>query len=254
MGRHYGSDYDQSVTAAGMDTSRWSGRCSVLQKYKSAGAILDLGCSAGGFLAGLDRSSWKLYGVEMSERAARQARARCGAQIFVGDILDAPFEPASFEAITCFHVFEHVYKPKEVLARISEWLKPDGIFYVMMPNIDSAGYRIFKSYWYALELPRHLLHFSPASLRRLASSLNLEVVSLTTHREVFIESSIRYIWDDMLRKIGISRTPLSRTPVPGVPFRAARKMFRVTALPMLNGLASLAGDGESIHAIFRKPG
>src|SRR6202049_1076931 len=125
----------------------------------------------------------------MSTESADRALARCGAKVFVGDILDAPFKPASFDAITCFHVFEHLYQPREVLAKVSEWLKPGGIFYAMMPNIDSAGARIFKSYWYALELPRHTYHFSPASLRSMAHSVGLHEVSVTTHREVFIEAS-----------------------------------------------------------------
>jgi len=253
MGQHYGPDYDRSVAAAGEEPERWAGRYKVLAKHRSSGAILDLGCSAGGFLGGLRRPDWKLYGVEMSDSVARKARARCGAQVFVGDILDAPFAPESFDVITCFHVFEHLYQPREVLARVADWLKPGGIFYAMMPNIDSAGCRIFGSHWYALELPRHLFHFSPNSLRILAESVGLSEVSVTTNREVFIEKSTRYMTDDLLRNVGIRRTPLATSSRPGLPFRLLRKAFRITALPVMNALAALAGDGESIHAIFRKP-
>jgi SAM-dependent methyltransferase len=188
----------------------------------------------------------------MSEMAAKQAEARCGAQVFVGDILDAPFPPGSFDAITCFHVFEHLYRPWDTLARVSEWLKPGGIFYAMMPNIDSAGARIFRSHWYALELPRHLYHFSPVTLRNLANDVGLEEVSLTTHREVFIEASVRYILDDAFRKIGIRRTPMARSKTASVAWKVVRKALRLTMLPFLTRLASLSGDGESIHAVFVK--
>jgi hypothetical protein len=121
-----------------------------------------------------------------------------------------------------------------------------------MPNIDSAGARIFKSYWYALELPRHLYHFSPKSLRKLAESVDLSEVSLTAEHEVFIEASTSYWIDDMARKMGMSRQPLSKALPASFAFRVVRKAFRLTILPVLNGFASLAGDGESIHAIFRK--
>ncbi len=252
MSAHYGPDYDRSVSAAGEDPERWRGRWETLSHYKSGGAILDLGCSSGGFLAGLKDSSWALSGIEMSDDVARKARAKCGADVFVGDILDAPFAKGSFDVITCFHVLEHLYQPREIFTKVSEWLKPGGLFYFMVPNIDSAGCHIFKSHWYALELPRHLSHFSPRSLRTLAQSVGLEEVFLKSDREVFIEASSRYLLDDLLGKAGVQRTPLARTPRPGLPFRVVRKAFRLTVLPALNALASLAGDGESIHAIFRK--
>ena len=253
IGEHYGASYDGAISGPGDNPEHWRERRDALRLFKSGGALLDLGCSSGGFLASMQGPSWKLFGVDMSEVVAMRARNRCGAEVFVGDILDAPFPPGSFDAITCFHVFEHLYQPGEVLARISAWLKPGGVFYTMMPNIDSAGARIFGSYWYALELPRHLYHFSPASLRALASTAGLEIVSLTTNREVFIEQSMRYVFDKVCSKMGYSRPPLAKSPAPGIPWRVIRKAFRLTLLPVLTGFASLAGDGESIHAVFAKP-
>jgi 2-polyprenyl-3-methyl-5-hydroxy-6-metoxy-1,4-benzoquinol methylase len=252
MGEHYGPDYDRSVAAAGADPRHWTERRDALLKYKTSGSLLDLGCSSGGFLESIKGSAWTLNGIEMSNEVAEVARARSGAKVFVGDILDAPYAPASFDVITCFHVFEHLYQPGEVLKKVSMWLKPGGVFFTFMPNIDSAGARIFGTYWYALELPRHLYHFSPASLRNLAKSVGLSEVSLTANREVFIESSARYWLDAMAGKIGIQRRPLAQYTQPSLAFRVVRKGFRLTLLPVLNGLASLAGDGESIHAVFRK--
>jgi len=254
MGQHYGPDYDRAIAEAGSRPEHWNSRRDELLQYKSGGAALDLGCSSGGFLESLKGPNWKLYGIEMSEAVATTARERTGAEVFVGDILDAPYAPSFFDAITCFNVFEHLYQPRQVLEKVSQWLKPGGIFYTFMPNIDSAGAHIFGSYWYALELPRHLYHFSPQSLRTLGSSVGLEEVLLTTHREVFIEASARYYLDDKMRKVGIVRTPLAKQKQPGIPFRALRKAFRMTVLPVLNGLAGVAGDGETMRAIFRKRG
>jgi len=253
MGEHYGVDYDRSVAAAGDSPERWSGRVKVVRQYRSGGALLDLGCSSGGFLKAIASPAWKLYGIEMSEEVARRAESASGAQVFVGDILDAPYAPGSFDIITCFHVFEHIYEPHAVLKKVAEWLKPGGLFYLMVPNIDSAGAKVFKSYWYALELPRHLFHFSPESLSRLAKSVGLEEESLVTDREPFIENSVRYLVDERFRRAGKPRTPLARIPKPGVPYRLVRKAFRLTALPVLNRIVGLAGKGESIHGIFRKP-
>ena len=62
----------------------------------------------------------------------------------MGDILEAPFPPESFDVITCFDVLEHLYEPRQVMTQGGKWLKPGGIFYVLVPNIDSAEARVFS--------------------------------------------------------------------------------------------------------------
>lgn len=253
MGRHYGPAYDRLISSSGENSpERWRDRRSTILKYKNAGSVLDLGCSSGAFLESMKDPAWQLYGIEMSSAAAQRAEARTNARVFVGDILDAPFAPQSFDVITCFDVLEHVYEPRAVLTRVQEWLKPGGIFYVLVPNIDSAESRVFKSYWYGLELPRHISHFSPASLRTLAESAGMEVVSIEARSNSALERSARYITDDLLRHVGISRRPLAQVNEPSLLWKVVRKVFRITLTPVLYRSISLFGQGESIHAVFRK--
>jgi SAM-dependent methyltransferase len=195
---------------------------------------------------------WKLHGIEVSAECAKVAEEKSGAQVFVGDVLDAPFPPESFDVITCFDVLEHLYEPRKVMAKVMEWLKPGGIFYVLVPNIHSAEARIFGSYWCGLELPRHLFHYSPASLRYLANSVGLHEISLLTRRNAAVGVNFRYLLDDIFRSLGIPRTPHAYLGPPSLPWRVGRKFVRLTVLKFLLALAPLAGAGESIHAFFRK--
>ncbi|MGB7729042.1 MAG: class I SAM-dependent methyltransferase [Candidatus Acidiferrum sp.] len=255
MDAHYTDAYHKLISAAGKDSQfRWGFRKEVVDRYKQAGTLLDMGCSSGAFLEFMRSGSWELYGIEMSEDCAKTAEARSGARVFVGNILDAPFPPESFDVITCFDVLEHLYEPRRVMARVSEWLKPGGIFYVLVPNVDSAEARVFRSYWHGLELPRHLFHYSPASLKFLANSAGLREVSLETRRNPAVGTSLRYVFDDVLKTAGIRRTPVAYRREASLPWRAARKVVRVTVLRALLGLAPLMGGGESIHAIFCKEG
>ena len=170
MHLHYTDAYDKLISASGQNSPhRWRARKAALMPHKQSGALLDLGCSSGSFLESLKGEGWKLHGIEMSADCAKIAEEKSGAQVFVGDILGAPFRRESFDVITCFDVLEHLYEPRQVMARVSEWLKPGGIFYVLVPNLDSAEARVFRSYWHGLELPRHLFHYSPAALKFLAA-------------------------------------------------------------------------------------
>jgi SAM-dependent methyltransferase len=253
MHLHYTDAYDRLISASGKNSPhRWRERKAALTPYKASGALLDLGCSSGSFLEFMRSEPWKLYGIEMSKDSADIAEAASGAEIFVGDILKAPFGRESFDVITCFDVLEHLYEPRLVLAKVGEWLKPGGIFYVLVPNVDSAEARAFGSYWHGLELPRHLFHYSPASLKFLAKSAGLREVSVQTRRNPAVGTSLRYVWDDVFGAVGIRRTPVAYRTEAGLPWRAARKVVRMTVLRALLAMAPLVGRGESIHAIFQK--
>jgi 2-polyprenyl-3-methyl-5-hydroxy-6-metoxy-1,4-benzoquinol methylase len=254
MEQHYGAKYDRFISVAGDSSpAKWRERLKTIKRYRTGGALLDLGCSSGAFLGSLEPENWMLYGIEMSEAVARKAEARTGARVFVGDILNAPFSSETLDVITCFDVLEHVYNPHQVMSRVFEWLKPGGVFYVLVPNIDSGEARAFKSYWYGLELPRHLSHFCPESLRHLAKSVGLEELSVETGRNSALEYSLRYVNTEILRRVGIRRVPLAEAGAPSIAWKAARKLLRWSIYRAIYYTTSLVGAGESIHAVFQKP-
>ena len=255
MRYHYSDDYHKGIVAAGEGSalSRWKGQVELIARHKQEGSILDIGCSSGGFLSTMKGPSWKLYGIEMEESTAERARANTGAEVFVGDAVAAPFPPAAFDVITAFDVLEHVYSPREFLTKVLEWLKPGGVFYAMMPNIASWEARFFATYWYGLELPRHLTHFSPHSLKHLMSSIGFEEVLMKTPSISYVERSVGYVSSAILENLGFSPAPQSRPKPLSLPRKAIRKGMRLVVIAPLAKVASIAGAGPSLEAIFRKP-
>lgn len=250
---YYGANYHQAVGHYGETSAkRWRPQLQVISKYKAGGSILDIGCSSGGFLGQLKGGPWKLHGIEPSLQTAERARTMTGADIFAGNAEDATFSPNSFDVITCSDVLEHLYDPREMFRRVCGWLKPGGIFYVFVPNINSWEARIFRSYWFGLDLPRHLHHYSAESLRGLATLAGLREVHMVTPAGRYVEQSAWILLDDLARRVGVSWTPSDLTVNPGITWKVLRKAQRLTVGALYSTIASFCGAAPSLQAVFQK--
>ena len=118
-----------------------------------------------------------------SERTVESAAFTASAHrvpVFVGS--SAALRPARrFDAIILFHVLEHLSAPCEVLQHCEQALKPGGTLIVAVPNARSWQARIFGPTWFHLDVPRHLYHFSPASLSRALERVGLRPGSANFH-------------------------------------------------------------------------
>ena len=253
---HYGKEYHGGITQSGEKRAleRWrEHRDVVLARSPSPGAILYICCSSGAFLKTMMAHGWKPAGIEIDPEVAEKARQNTGADIYCGNAPDATFSPASFEAITCVHTLEHQYQPRELVAQAWSWLKPGGIFYVVVPNIASWEARLFRSYWYGLEVPRHLTFFSESSLRRIGEQAGFITERIVTRADCHIEASTKYLIDAAREKIGLRVKPLAGIPEPGILRRLIRKPIRISALLAFRRIAQASGNGASLAAVFRKP-
>lgn len=134
---------------------------------KPRGRLLDVGCGNGLYLHAFQRLGWEAHGVEISATVAEQTRRTLGLNVVGGVLEDAKFPDGSFDVVTLFNVLEHLREPVGTLREVYRILKKDGIVVMALPNFRSLGALIFRSYWFPLELPRHLYQFTPATLGAL---------------------------------------------------------------------------------------
>ncbi len=142
------------------------GKMRLLNKFAPRrGHLLDYGCGTGHFLAAAQRAGWAVAGVEPNPTARADASRRIGQPVGEGNL--ATFEPGSFDAITLWHVLEHVHALNETLAQLVRLLRPDGVLLIAVPNADSLDAKHYGADWAAYDVPRHLYHFVPATMARL---------------------------------------------------------------------------------------
>lgn len=148
--------------------------------YHGEGRLLDFGCGSGWYAHRMKERGWQVTGLDFSSHAAKQVEKLFGIPVHVGTLPHPDLKPQSFDMITMGAVLEHVHDPHQVVGAAATLLKPGGRLVIAVPNWSSWGFRFFGPYWWGLELPRHLLHFTPATLARLIKSHGLIVRELTT--------------------------------------------------------------------------
>jgi hypothetical protein len=57
-------------------------------------------------------------------------------------------------------------------------LKQDGRLVIAVPNYTSFDASVYKEYWAAYDVPRHLYHFSPLSMKLLIDKNGMRIVEL----------------------------------------------------------------------------
>jgi SAM-dependent methyltransferase len=127
---------------------------------------------------------WEVVGVEPDEEAVEVARQHYGLEVHQGTLERASVPRNSFDAVTLNHVIEHVHDPIGLLNACGQVLKSTGRLMVVTPNIDSLGHRWFRRAWLHLDAPRHLLLFSPRTLRESARRAGLQVQEVRTTARV----------------------------------------------------------------------
>lgn len=144
------------------------------QTKRKTGALLDIGCGTGAFAGLMHASGWKVMGLEPSLSARLIALQQHRIEVLSSEELYNLKE--GYDAITMWHVLEHVYDLNGYFKQMHRLLNDNGTLFIAVPNYTSGDARTYKAFWAAWDVPRHLYHFSPQSINFLAERHGFKVV------------------------------------------------------------------------------
>lgn len=138
-------------------------------------SILDVGCGSGTFLETLPKEKWDRQGTELSSMRIADAQEK-HITVHFGELEQCDFEDSSFDVVTLWHVLEHLVDPKRTLQEVHRILRKDGLVAIEVPNSDSWQARFGGALWFHLDVPRHLFHFSHATLASLLEAAEFRII------------------------------------------------------------------------------
>lgn len=138
------------------------------------GKLLDIGAGAGAFVGYMQGRGWEVTGLEPDETARAVARTDHKVELMDMDRL-FDLEPDSFDAITLWHVLEHVHDLHAYIERLRVLIRRNGRIFIAVPNYTSYDARVYREMWAAYDVPRHLYHFSPDAIGRLLTQHGLQL-------------------------------------------------------------------------------
>jgi SAM-dependent methyltransferase len=152
-------------------------KAGIIKKYTGIqnGSLLDVGCGTGHFLHAMFRQGWKVAGLEPDADARAMAQQLYDVEIKPSHEIFSLREK-QFQAITLWHVLEHVHQLHEYVAQLKNLLAADGRLFIAVPNYTSRDAKIYKQCWAAYDVPRHLYHFSPQSFNVLMQQHGLKII------------------------------------------------------------------------------
>ncbi len=202
--------------------------------------VVDAGAGRGRFVAAARRAGYDAEGFEPDPGRAA-AGAEYGVQLRVESLEEASYGPGALDAVTAWHVLEHVADPDAAVARAAGWLRPGGALLVGVPNLASLQSRIGGARWYHLELPSHRTHFTPAGLHALLRRHGLEPVRT---RHVLAEHNPFGMWQSLVNRATRRPSYLFRLLKREAPLDArdlAVSLLAVPLLPLAAALELMAG-------------
>lgn len=180
-GRHYAANYMPYQK----HPSGWIHRLSqmvgflahrrrTLHRFVKGGKILDVGCGNGSFLQNLEPAVWQRHAMDISQNCD------LGPEVpfYAGQFDHEPPPVSGLDAITLWHVFEHLYHPEQALRNASELLSPGGHLFLAIPDLQCLERRIFGPAWIGWDPPRHVATYSRRAMEDLVGRSGLRLAAV----------------------------------------------------------------------------
>jgi len=147
-----------------------------LAARKDPPVLLDFGCGDGWFLDASRDPNLKLVGFEANNSHAAHLAKTLKLPVYGDEQALLRDYEGKADVVTMHFVLEHLTDLNGAFETVQKLLKPDGIFYFIVPNVSSWEARLFGKKWHNLDPPRHISFPEVESIWQLSERWGFEIV------------------------------------------------------------------------------
>lgn len=145
------------------------------------GALLDVGCATGSFVAAAKAAGFDARGIDISPESTRYGREVLGLALDVGDLYERRYPAETFAIVTLWATLEHLPDPNRFLAEARRLLSPGGRIAISVPNYASLTQRVLgrRDRYVGID---HVNYFTRATARRILGRHGFATETIRTAR------------------------------------------------------------------------
>lgn len=144
--------------------------------------VLDIGFGRGSLLLRFAKEKHKVWGIDPDEELVTLLSNKTGGfrniNLLCGSLEDVQLPKKFFDIAYMFHVIEHFKEVNPCVKKLQESLKSGGILFIITPNGESKGIKLFNENWWYFEDPTHYQFFTPKSLKILLGNNGFEILEI----------------------------------------------------------------------------
>lgn len=148
----------------------------LIQRLTTGKRLLDIGSGTGYFLNHMQSNGFKVTGIEIDGDARAATLKNFNIKVNPPPVLLDGQLAEKVDVITLWHVLEHLHDMDGYMQRMHQQLTNDGVVLIAVPNHKSFDAQHYGKHWAAYDVPRHLWHFSPKTVARLAEKNGFKVI------------------------------------------------------------------------------